>query len=258
MLAGVSVDYYTRIERGNMNGASETVLDAIAAALQLDDAERAHLFDLVRAAGPLAATRRRAPKPIIRPSVQAVLDAMQTVPAYATNACLDVLVANSLGRELFAGMFDDPARAPNIARFVFLNPRARDLFPDWEHRIVSDTVGLLRSLVGRDLHNRCLVELVGELSTQSDAFRVAWAAHNVRFHHTGAKRFRHPVVGGMTLSFESFEPSADTDLRLVVYTAEAGSRSAEALSLLSSWTATEALERSGAQRGYPPSPAQPL
>jgi transcriptional regulator with XRE-family HTH domain len=246
LLAGVSVDYYTRIERGNMSSASVGVLEAIASALQLDEAERSHLFDLVRAAQPLAAARRRAPKPMVRPSVQAVLDALQTVPAYATNGCLDVLATNPLARALFVDLFDDPLRPPNMARFLFLHPRARDLFPDWE-RVASDSVGLMRSQVGRDPHNRCLMDLVGELSTQSDEFRVGWAAHNVRFHDTGTKRMYHPVVGELTLTFESLEPSADSDLRLVVYTAELGSRSAEALALLASWSASEELERSPAQ-----------
>jgi transcriptional regulator with XRE-family HTH domain len=251
LLAGVSADYYTRIERGNMSGVSAGVLEAIAAALQLDEAERAHLFDLVRAAQP-ATTARRAPKPKVRPGVQSVLDALQTVPAYVGDGCLDVLATNHLGRALYADVFDDPVRPANLARFIFLNPLARDFFPEWE-RVASDSVGLLRSEAGRDPHNRCLMDLVGELSTQSEDFRTGWAAHNVRFHDTGTKCFRHPVVGELTLSFEALQPTADQNLRLVVYTAQAGSRSAEALALLASWTATEGLERTPTLS--PPSPA---
>lgn len=253
LLAGVSVDYYTRIERGNMSGVSDGVLEAIACALQLDEAERAHLFDLGRAAQPAFAAGRRAAKPMVRPGVQSVLDALEAVPAYVVNGCLDVLAANPLARALFADMYYGTVGTANFGRFIFLNPRSRELFPDWE-RVVGDTVGLLRSEAGRDPHNRCLMDLVGELSTQNEHFRTSWATHNVRFHHTGAKRFHHPVVGDLTLSFETLSPSADSNLRVVVYTAERGSRSAEALALLASWSATEALERPEAKQ---PSPVQP-
>lgn len=186
LLAGVSVDYYTRIERGSISGVSASVLEAIASALQLDEAERAHLFDLVRAGQPLAGTRRRGgQKPMVRPNVQLVLDGWQTVPAYAHNGCQDVLAANRLGRALFADLFEDPIRPANVARFIALNPKARELFPDWE-RVASDSVALLRSEAGRDPHNRCLMDLVGELRPR--ARTSAHAGQRTTCACTGAVR----------------------------------------------------------------------
>src|SRR6266480_6298862 len=237
MLAGVSVDYYTRLERGNLKGVSETVLEALARGLRLDEAERAHLFDLARAAGPTAARpRRRAPQEV-RPSVQRILDAMTGAPAFAQNGRLDVLAANRLGRALYSEMFAEPVRPANVARFVFSNPRARDFFADWV-RAANDTVAILRSEAGRDPYDRGLSDLVGELSTRSEEFRTRWAAHNVRIHQTGVKNFHHPVVGDLSLTFEMMELRADTDLTILTYTAEPGSKSEEALNLLGSWAAT--------------------
>jgi transcriptional regulator with XRE-family HTH domain len=195
ILAGVSVDYYTRLERGNATGVSESVLEAIAGALQLDEAERAHLFDLARALGPTTTTRRRPKKQRVRPSVQRILDAITGAPALVQNGRLDILEANQLGRALYSEMFRDPARPVNHARFVFLNPRAQDFYADW-NRAANDTVALLRAEAGRDPYDRNLSDLVGELSTRSDEFRTRWAAHNVRLHQTGAKTFHHPEVGG--------------------------------------------------------------
>jgi transcriptional regulator with XRE-family HTH domain len=236
MLAGVSVDYYTRLERGNLKGVSESVLEALTRALELDEAERAHLFDLARAAGP--ATRRRRPSPRrIRPSVQRILDGMTGVPAFAQNGRLDILGANSLGRALYSEMFVDPVRPANHARFVFLNSRSLDFYRDWD-RAANDTVAILRSEAGRDPYDRGLSDLVGELSTRSDEFRTRWAAHNVRIHQAGVKDFHHPVVGDLSLTFEMMELSADTGLAILAYSAEPNSRSEEALHLLGSWAAT--------------------
>jgi len=221
LLAGVSVDYYTRLERGNMNGVSDSVLAALARALQLDEAERAHLFDLVRAAHRATTARRRPAKQRVRPWVQRILDAMTGAPAYVRNGRADP------GRP----------RPPNTARFVFLDPRATDFFADWE-RVANEVVATLRSEAGRDPYDRGLSDLVGELSTQSEAFRTRWAAHDVRFHHTGVKRFHHPVVGDLTLNFETMELSADAGLTMAAYTAEPGSPSQDALNLLASWAAT--------------------
>jgi transcriptional regulator with XRE-family HTH domain len=237
MLAGVSVDYYTRLERGNLSGASESVLDALARALQLDEAERAHLFDLARAAGPMARTRRRPTPKRVRPSVQRILDAMTGAPALVQNGRLDILGANRLGQALYSEMYLHPARPLNHARFTFLDPRARDFYPDWD-RAANDGVALLRAEAGRNPHDRGLTDLVGELSTQSEEFRIRWAAHNVRSHQTGAKHFHHPVVGDLTLTFEMMQLSADPGLSLLAYSAEPGSRSQDALNLLASWTAT--------------------
>ena len=235
MLAGVSVDYYTRLERGNLSGASESVLDAVARALQLDEAERAHLFDLARAAGPGRTRRRSAPKHV-RPSVQRILDAMTHAPAFVQNGRLDILAANQLGYALYSTHVS-PDRPANGARFVFLDSRAHDFYPDWD-RVANEVVAMLRSEAGRHPYDRALSDLVGELSTQSEAFRTKWAAHNVRFHDTGIKRLHHPVVGDLELTYEAMELSADSGLTMFAYTAESGSKSEQALSLLASWSAT--------------------
>jgi transcriptional regulator with XRE-family HTH domain len=237
VLAGVSVPYYTRLERGDMRGVSEGVLDALARALKLDDAERAHLFDLARAAGPMAKRGRRSAAKQIRPGVQRLLDAITGAPALVQNGRLDILAANQLARALYSELFADPAQPHNHARFNFLNPRARELYPDWEHG-ADDAVALLRAEAGRDPYDRELTDLIGELSTRSEEFRARWADHNVRLHQTGAKRFHHPVVGELTLTFEMLELAADPGLNLLTFTAEPGSKSDEALNLLGSWAAT--------------------
>jgi transcriptional regulator with XRE-family HTH domain len=247
VLAGVSVPYYTRLERGNLSGVSESVLEALARALQFDDAERAHLFDLARAAQPAAPKRRRRTQQRVRPSVQRVIDAMTGAPAFVQNGRLDILAANALGQALFSELYVDPVRPVNPARFVFLSPRARDFFGDWE-RAANDTVAILRIEAGRDPYDSSLSDLVGELSTRSEEFRTRWASHNVRIHRTGAKDLHHPVVGDLSLTYEMLDLAADSGLVIVVYTAEPGSKSAEALDLLASWTATldetEAVETS--------------
>jgi transcriptional regulator with XRE-family HTH domain len=237
ILAGVSVDYYTRLERGNAGGASDSVLEALARALQLDDAERAHLFDLARAAHGSVVRRRRRPQQAIRPSVQLMLDAMAGIPAFVRNDRLDIVGTNRLGRALYSQHFDSPHGPPSSARFAFLDPRARTFYVDWD-RIANDVVAVLRAEAGRDPYDRDLSDLVGELSTRSETFRTLWAAHDVRRHDTGVKRFHHPVVGDLTFTYEALELVADPGLTLFVYTAEPGSRSEEALRLLGSWTAT--------------------
>jgi transcriptional regulator with XRE-family HTH domain len=237
LLAGVSVDYYTRLERGNASGVSETVLESLARALQLNDVERAHLFDLARAQQTTAPRRRRRVERRVRPAVQQMLDAMTTVPAFVRNARLDILGANRLGRALYSNHFDSPNQPTNTARFVFLDPRATTFYAEWE-RVANDVVATLRAEAGRDPYDRDLSDLVGELSTRSETFRTLWAAHNVRSHDTGVKRFRHSVVGELTVSYEAMELVADPGLTMFVYTAEPGSKSEEALNLLGSWTAT--------------------
>jgi len=238
VLAGVSVPYYTRLERGDMSGVSESVLGALAGALQLDDAERAHLFDLARAAHPTPGRpRRRQAKQRVRPEVQWTLDAITGAAAFVSNDRLDILAANQLGLALYSELYAAPARPVNTARFVFLDPRAEESYSEWD-RVATETVAILRSAAGRDPYDRALSDLVGELATQSEAFRTLWATHNVRFHNTGVKRFKHPVVGELNLSFNRLDLAADPGLTLFTYTAEPGSRSAEALILLGSWTAT--------------------
>jgi transcriptional regulator with XRE-family HTH domain len=237
VLAGVSVPYYTRLERGDVAGVSDSVLDALARALRLDDAERAHLFDLARAVQPLAPRpRRRAAKHRIRPSVQQILDAITGVPAILTNDRQDLLAANALARALFADVLDGQDR-PNSARFIFLDHRARDLYPDWDS-VARDVVGALRSAAGRNPDDRALSDLVGELSTRSEKFRQDWARHDVRYHASGVKRLHHPQVGDMELRYEGLEVAFDAGLTIYAYTADPGSRSAEALALLGTLAAT--------------------
>jgi transcriptional regulator with XRE-family HTH domain len=237
LLAGVSVDYYTRLERGNAAGVSENVLEALARALQLDEAERAHLFDLARGAHNVTRTRRRPSKQRVRPSMQRTLDAITGGPAFVRNGRMDVLAANRLGRAFYSQHFDSPHRPVNSARFIFLDPRSTEFYVDWE-QVATDAVAILRSEAGRDPYDRGLSDLIGELSTRCDTFRTRWAAHNVRFHDTGSKRFHHPGVGDLELTFETMGLAADAGLMLFVYTAEPGSKSEEALSLLGSWAAT--------------------
>src|SRR3954464_15865134 len=236
MLAGLSVDYYNRLERGNLGGASDSVLDALADALRLDEAERAHLHDLAAASQPTTRSRRRTPSQSVRPSVQWMLDSMTTAAAFAENARLDALGANPLGRALYPALFTHGRQPGNWARYIFFNPQARAVYADWD-RAARESVALLRSEAGRNPHDRELSDLVGELATRSHEFRGLWAAHNVRLHTKGVKRLHHPVVGELELSFNRLEVLAD-GLTIVAYTAEPGSKSAEALGLLASWAAT--------------------
>jgi transcriptional regulator with XRE-family HTH domain len=249
-LAGVSVEYYKRLERGNVSGVSELVLEALAGALQLDEAERAHLFDLARAASPVAPTRARPIKHRIRPVVQRILDQIGA-PATVRNARLDYVGANPLGRALYAPLFDSREQPANSARFTFLDPAAVDFYPEWD-RVATELVAHLRSEAGRNPYDRQLSDLVGELSTRSDEFRVRWAAHNVRFHRTGTKRIHHPVVGDLELSYETMELSADDGLSVAIFTAEPGSAAQQALDLLASWTATPEAADVGGERSPEP------
>jgi transcriptional regulator with XRE-family HTH domain len=238
VLAGVSVPYYTRLERGDMNGVSDSVLDALARALQLDDAERSHLFDLARAASPASAPARprRGAKLRVRPAVQHILDAMTESAAFLRNDRLDILAGNALGYALYAPMFTAAQRPVNTARFVYLDPRAPEFYLDWE-RSAREVVAVLRSAAGRDPHDQALTQLVGELSTQSELFRTHWASHNVRFLLNGLKRFHHPEVGDITLNFERLDLAADPGLTIFTYTAEPGTPDQDALRLLGSWAA---------------------
>ncbi|MBM2622359.1 helix-turn-helix domain-containing protein [Actinoplanes sp. LDG1-06] len=246
MLAGVSVDYYTRLERGNLSGVSESVLEALARALHLDDAEREHLYDLARQANRsparTAQAARRRPAQRVRPGVQQLLDAMTGAPAYVRNGRLDILASNALGRAVFSPVFTDEARTPNLARFVFLDPASQDFYRDWE-QLAEDVVALLRGEAGRDPYDRKLTDLIGELTTRSEFFRGWWAAHNVRLHRSGVKKLHHPVVGDLTLTYEAMELTADQGLRLNAYSAPTGSADHDALELLASWSATAAVER---------------
>jgi transcriptional regulator with XRE-family HTH domain len=236
-LAGVSVAYYTKLERGDASGVSDTVLEAISRALQLDDAERSHLFDLVRAQQPVSRTRRRrSATKTIRPGVQRLLDRIDA-PAYVRNGRMDVLAMNRLYEALFSEMLVNPRRPVNSARFCFLDPRATTFYVDWE-QTADASVAILRAEAGRTPHDQDLMNLIGELSTQSDDFRVRWARHDVGTHDTGMKRLHHPLVGRLDLVYEGMSLAAEPDLVMFAFTAEVGSRAEEALNLLASWTAT--------------------
>jgi transcriptional regulator with XRE-family HTH domain len=236
LLAGVSVDYYTRLERGNLSGVSETVLEAVARALRFDEPERAHLFNLARAQHTTSRPRRRSSGRRVRPRIQQMLDAI-TAPSYVRNGRMDILAANRLGRALYSEIFDTPRRPPNSARFAFLDRRAPEFFVDWE-KVADDAVAVVRAEAGRNPYDRDLSDLIGELSTQSEDFRVRWAKHDVRYHDTGIKRLHHPVAGHLELGYEVMKLVADEELTMFVYTAEPGSRSEESLNLLASWAAT--------------------
>jgi transcriptional regulator with XRE-family HTH domain len=240
-LAGVSIEYYAKLERGAIAGASSSVLEAIAQALRLDDTERAHPFDLARTADGIPTSgrsRRRASKPVAsRPSLHWALEAITDGIAFVRNPQQDLLATNALGRVFYSPLIGDGGRTPNLARFQFLDPAARDFYPDWDlfaHMCVS----IMRAEAGRDPHDRGLQDLVGELSTQSETFRRLWGAHDVRTHGAGTKRFHHPEVGELTLAYEELAITAEPGHVLIVYTAEPGSPSAEKLRLLASLAAS--------------------
>jgi transcriptional regulator with XRE-family HTH domain len=253
LLAGVSVEYYTRLERGNANGVSDSVLEALVRVLELDDAERAHLYDLTRGMTAAARTRRRPARPGVRPGVQQLLGAMADVPAFVQNGRLDVPAANPLARALYADLFDDagPDRGaggvPNHARYVFLDARATDFYPDW-NRVAADIVSQLRAEVGRSPGDRELTALIGELTTRSEQFSTLWATHNVRWHTTGTKRFHHRVVGDLSLAYEGLALAADPGQTLITFTAEPGSPSQQALTFLASWATSPAQRSAGRER----------
>jgi transcriptional regulator with XRE-family HTH domain len=236
LLAGMSVEYYTRVERGSLSGVSDSVLEAIARALQLNEAEHEHLFNLARAAGPVTRTRRQ-PAQGIHASVQRILDSMIGIPAFVRNGRLDILAINDLGRALYSDAFEDPARPVNLARFAFLNRRSETHYPDW-NGAADTSVAILHTEAGRNPFDKGLTELIGELSTRSEEFRKRWAQHNVRLHIGGVKTFRHPVVGDLEVHFDALELPAAPGLTMTTYSAEPGSPSEDGLRLLASWAAT--------------------
>ncbi|WP_454778019.1 helix-turn-helix transcriptional regulator [Georgenia muralis] len=242
-LAGLSVEYYARLERGQIAGASSGVLESLVRALRLDETERAHLFDLARAADGIPTSgraRRRAPgRAASRLSLQWTLEAISGGVAFVRDPHQNLLATNTLGRAFYSPVIGDGGRPPNLARFQFLDPASRDFYPDWD-LFAEMCVGIMRAEAGRDPHDPVLQDLVGELSTRSPTFRRLWADHDVRTHGTGTKRFHHPVVGELTLAYEELAITAEPGLVLLVYTAEPGSPSAERLHLLASWAASAA------------------
>jgi transcriptional regulator with XRE-family HTH domain len=241
-LAGVSVEYYTRIERGNLAGVSDGVLESLARALQLDEAERVHLFDLARNASPQSRSGGGTGTRQVRPSVRRLIDSIDA-PAYLRNRRRDIVLANPLVEALYSPLFEDPFRPANSARFTFLNVRAQEFFSDWP-TVARDAVAALRIEAGRNPYDRSLSDLIGELSTRSDPFRKLWAEYDVRFHTTGAKKMNHPTVGELELTYEAMELAADPGLTVITYSAEPGTRSEEGLTLLATMVATDRAEQS--------------
>ncbi|CAN7359609.1 helix-turn-helix transcriptional regulator [Microbacterium maritypicum] len=242
MLAGMSVDYYARMERGNLSGVSPEVLESLGRALHLDDAELAHLHDLARNAAPnrSARARPRAATPVIRPALQRLLDSI-SVPAYISNARKDFLAVNVIGRAVFAPILDDAANQRNNARYTFFNPAAQNFYVDWESG-ANSIVASLRIEAGRNPHDKDLTDLIGELVTRSDVFRTRWAAHDVRFHRTGSKRIHHPDVGALLFDYEGFELPADPGLVMFTMTPSPGGPTEERLRLLGSLSAMESAQ----------------
>ena len=240
MLAGVSVEYVARLERGAVTGVSDAVLDSLARALQLDDTEREHLAHLAQRIGGGAAPRRQPRrKPVIRESMQLVLDSITNVPAVIRNGRGDILATNPMGRALFSEMYVQPSRPVNHARFLFLDHRAQRFYPEWDNA-AADMVALLRNEAGRNPYDRALTDLVGELSTRSDEFRTRWAAQNVIRHTTGEKHFHHPVVGDLRLKYEAMSLAPDEGLTMLVYPPAPGTPYEDAIRLLATWQAAPA------------------
>lgn len=250
LLAGMSAEYYKRLERGNATRVSEGVLDGISRALQLDEAEHAHLYDLVRAANAGAHPQRRRPtrKSQLSAGMQQTIDAMSTVPVFVQNGRLDAIAANRLGRALFSEMLDDARPPVNAARFVFLDHRAQTFYRDWDGT-ARQIVAVLRAEAGRSPHDRQLSDLVGELSTRSDLFGKLWGAHDVREHRTGLKSIHHPVVGDLDLTFQGMDLSSDRGLQMLVFSAAPGSPSYDGLQLLANWAEHAVLQADAAKPG---------
>ena len=245
-LAGVSVEYYSKLERGSLGGVSASVLDALARALQLDDAERAHLFHLAHAADGTSAGMRPRRRPSTRwtprPALQWVLDGISP-PAIIRNGRMDLLATNHLGRAMHASLYDSqPVDTPNFARYTFLDDDSHRFYPDWD--TAADTcVAILRTEAGRDPHDKALHDLVGELSTRSPEFRQRWSAHDVRLHGAGTKHFHHTTVGDLELAYESVDMISDPGLTMTIYVAEPATPTAHALDLLASWNSTPNTEQ---------------
>ncbi|MBF4632596.1 helix-turn-helix domain-containing protein [Clavibacter michiganensis subsp. phaseoli] len=250
-LAGVSVDYYARLERGTLTGVSDEVLAAVARALHLDDAESAHLTDLARAHTPGVRPRRRTAAPQqVRPSIQRFLDAVTGAPAWVRNDRLDFVAANPLARALYSPVFDFTNDPANNARFTFLDPKAHDFYPEWE-RSADDIVAALRGYAGRNPEDRALTDMIGELATRSAEFGTRWASHNVRHHRTGTKKINHPHVGALELHYEAMEMIADPGLTFCTSTVEPTTASHERMQILSNVAATTEAERRSARQSAP-------
>jgi transcriptional regulator with XRE-family HTH domain len=253
-LAGVSVDYYVRLEQGRNLNPSSTVIEAIARALRLDDTERAHLFDLVQA----RSGRPAAPRPQrVRPGMYQMLETLDAAasPAFVLGRRMDLLAANRMARALICDFNLLPAAQRNKIRFMFLDPRARDLYVQWA-KVAAETVAVLRVEAGRHPDDPRLAALVEELSVKSEEFRRWWSDHQVLVRTSGSKLYRHPLVGELTIDFQALQLPEDPDQTLFVYTARSGSPSHQALRLLASWNAQDTGAREGAGAGAPGLPSR--
>ena len=248
LLAGLSVDYYARLERGSLGGASEAVLEAVARAMRLDDAERQHLFDLARHTTAAPRPPRLKPTAAPRPAVASILAGMTAIPAYARTSRMEIVAANALCQALYGGVLDEDRLPLNLARYLFLDPHSRGFFLDWDH-VADDLVGALRAKAGRDPRDKALSDLIGELSTRSDEFVARWARHNVRLHQTARKRLHNRIVGDIELTGNALELPGD-DMTLIAYTADPGSPAEDQLRLLAAWMASR-------QTGYDPARVAP-
>ncbi|SDT45849.1 helix-turn-helix transcriptional regulator [Microlunatus soli] len=239
-LAGVSTEYYTRLEQGRARQPSEQVLQALAEALQFDDIERRHLFAL---AGTTAGhADRTGSVSRLRPALRQVLDSMELAPAFVSDRDLTVVGGNTLWRLLFPEVAELPRRERSMARWTLLDPRARLVWNDWE-RVARDYVHGLRLAAAAQPRNQRIAALIGELMMRSAEFPAWWSEHRVQERSTGLKRLHHPVVGDLELQYEIFTSVADPGQSLVVYSAPAGSPSQERLRLLASWGTEPATER---------------
>lgn len=242
MLTGVSTEYYARLERGNLRGVSDSVLDSLARALHLDEAERAHLYDLAKAAAPAPASGARRARSEVRPSIERLLAGMTGTPAYIRNARMDIVAANSLCFALYTDILSTERLPMNLARFMFLDPRSKDFFVDWE-TLADDFAAAMRTESGQNPRDRALNNLIGDLAAGSTEFSARWARHNVRFHRTARKTMRNPLVGEIELTGDALDLPGE-GLTLIAYTAEPGSHAQDQLDFLASWstsnnTATE-------------------
>ena len=243
VLAGVSVEYYTKLERGDLRGVSDEVLEAIASALRFSEAERSHLFDLARTANKGTRARRRpSASSGVRASLLHLVDSVGTGAAVLGDPRSTIVATNALARALYDPLFQSQGPTVNYARYIFLDPGARQFYPDWDS-IADSAVASLRTVAGRSPFDRSITDLVGELSTRSEEFRTLWARHDVRLHIEGLKRVNHPAVGVVELEYNTLMLPADPDLGLTVYTAAPGSEAAEKLALLASWWASEQQSR---------------
>ncbi|MYV54600.1 helix-turn-helix transcriptional regulator [Streptomyces sp. SID3212] len=231
MLAGISTEYYTRLEQGRDQNPSAQVLDAVARALNLDDDARTHLHQLATPAPVRPRVPRRPER--VRPSMLQLIDSWQGTPAFVQGPHLDIMASNAIARAL------SPVFTPgtNLLRATILDPAMHALIPDWEVKVETLIAGL-RSTVGPEVEDPRLMALVGELAVKSPAFARIWSRHDVRpLSGGGTHHMRHPAVGELELAYDKFAVNGTDGLTLVIYHAEPGSSTEQSLALLSTLAA---------------------